>query len=94
MKLIDVNLAYATSRRSSPGRMPETVPRPRLDEQVRTLVENVPKPSLGFGFSIDQRQQQAQFFKLLKDLTVPLDNVDLYDADMVAICKRREYPSY
>ena len=59
----------------------------RTDEEVRSLVENVPKPPTGFEFSMYQRQQQASFFKSMKDQSLPRYNVDLYNADIVAICK-------
>ena len=59
----------------------------RSDEQISLLVENVPKPPLGFVFSNKQRQQQTQFFKLLKVHIIPPDNIDLYKADIVAICR-------
>ena len=92
MKAIEVNMVNASVQRSSPyRRTSETssrspTPWARNDEQVRWLVENVPKPPLGFDFSIEQRRQQARFFKLVQDRIVPRDNVDVYDADIVAIC--------
>jgi hypothetical protein len=58
----------------------------RDNEEVRFLVANVPEPPLGFSFSHWQRQQQARFFKWAQDRIVPLDNVDLYNADIVAVC--------
>ncbi len=93
MKLMEVNIANATTvqRSSSPHRHQTTTNdgttlQTRIDEQVRLLVENIPKPPLGFAFSIHQLQQQAHFFKWLKDCIVPRDNVDVYNADIVAIC--------
>ena len=57
------------------------------DEDVRLIIERLPEPPLGFDFSISQRQEQQHFFKLLHDCVVPRDNVDLYNADIVAIYK-------
>lgn len=85
MKLVEVNMVNVTDRHSSPCRTNETS-WTRTDEQVHSLVENVPKPPLGFDFSIYQRQQQTHFFKWVKDRIVPPENVDLYNADIVAIC--------
>jgi hypothetical protein len=92
MKLIEVNLINTTVQRSSPCRRTSetssilTTSWDRTNEQIRSLIKNLPKPPLGFDFSMDQRQQQAQFFKFGKDHIIPRDNVDLYDADIVAIC--------
>ena len=49
------------------------------------LVNNVPKPPPGFDFSLDQRQQQAQFFRAEEDRLVPRDQVDLYNADIIVV---------
>ena len=94
MKLIEVNTANTTTnQRSSSQQRTSEIPSlsspsswaPRTNEQIRSLVNNVRKPPLGYGFSIEQRQQQANFFKWMKDYIVPLDNVDLYNADIVAV---------
>lgn len=50
------------------------------------MVKNVPRPPAAFDFPIAQRQQQQQFFKSLVDRFLPRDDVDLYDADIVAVC--------
>ena len=57
----------------------------RTDEQANALVKNVPPPSTGFDFSADQRQTQRHFFKLLIDRVVPRDDVNLFNADIVAV---------
>ena len=93
MKMIELNMINSASQRSSPRRSNQSSPTSisstvwtRTNEEVRFLVNNVPKPPLGFGFSIQQRQEQAQFFKMLKDRIVPRYSVDVYNADIVAIC--------
>lgn len=58
----------------------------RNDTEVRTMVNNIPQPPLGYDFNHYQRQQQANFFKWTQDRNVPLHNVDLYNANIVAIC--------
>ena len=92
MKLSEANMAHSTARFASPRRTNESLSMPlssalRPEQEVRSLVEKVPKPPVGYIFSVYQRQQQAYFFKWLKDRIVPQDNVDLYNADIVAICK-------
>jgi len=103
MKSIEINLMSGNSQRSSPARQRNdritastTSPSSpsmlsttwtRTDEEVHFLMENLPKPPLGFDFSTQQRQQQINFFKWLKDRIVPLDNVDLYNADIITICR-------
>jgi hypothetical protein len=59
----------------------------RPNEQICSLVQNIPKPPLGFDFSKHQRQQQIHFFKLLQDRIVPPNNVDVYNADIITVCK-------
>ena len=59
----------------------------RTDEDIRLIIERLPEPPSGYDFSINQRQQQHHFFKLRHDVIVPRDNVDLYNADIVTICK-------
>ncbi len=59
----------------------------RSNEQVHSLVQNIPKPPLDFDFSPRQRQQQIHFFKLLQDRIVPLNNVDVYNANIITVCK-------
>ena len=58
----------------------------RSDAEVHFLVDNVPEPPLGFGFSPQQQYEQARFFKWAKDRIVPADNPDLYNVDLVAVC--------
>lgn len=58
----------------------------RRDAEVRQLVANLPLPPFGYNFTSYQRQQQANFFKWSQDRNVPMHNVDLYDANIVAIC--------
>ena len=91
-KCIEVNLlngeVYRTPSIRSHIPITPTIAWARSDEQVRWLVENVPRPPTGFDFSIGQRQQQAHFFKLLQDRVVPSDNVNLYNADIVALSRQ------
>ena len=58
----------------------------RKDAEVRFLVQNVPRPPLGYDFNNYQRQQQANFFKWTQDRNVPLNNVDVYNANIIAVC--------
>ncbi len=59
----------------------------RPDELVRSLVQNMPKPPLDFYFSKRQRQQQTHLFRLLQDLIVPPNNANVYNADIINVCK-------
>lgn len=58
----------------------------RKDADVRLLMDNLPQPPYGYSFNHYQRQQQANFFKWTQDRNVPLYNVDLYNANIIAIC--------
>lgn len=58
----------------------------RKDAEVRFLVQNVPRPPLGYDFNNYQHQQQANFFKWTQDRNVPMNNVDVYNANIIAVC--------
>ncbi|CAF1450870.1 unnamed protein product [Adineta steineri] len=81
MRLDEIDLVNTTFQYPSDS----TTSCTRSVENVRILVDNVPTPPLGYGFSTNQRQQQVQFFRSLKDCIVPLDKVDLYNADIIAV---------
>ena len=54
---------------------------------------------MGFDFSVSQREEQQLFFKHLHDRMIARNDVDLYKADIVAICKlidtkRRSFLSF
>lgn len=89
MKQIEVNAENA--RHGTGPTLDPSIQYVRTDEQANALVKNVPQPPLGFDFSVVQRQTQQLFFKLLIDRVVPRDDVNLYNADIVAI--RRSRPS-
>jgi len=72
MKSIEVDLVNANSQRTSPSIRRQTDGTSaaasslslfwaRTDDEVRILVENLPKPPLGFDFSNQQRQEQRHF---------------------------------
>jgi hypothetical protein len=71
---------------SSPSESDFSTTWTRKDADVRLLMENLPQPPFGYVFNDYQRQQQANFFKWTQDRNVPLHNVDLYNANIVAIC--------
>jgi hypothetical protein len=91
MKVLDVdasnaNLERGFSVQTNEGQASSSTTYVRTNEQAHSMVKNVPQPPPGFDFSIAQRQQQQQFFKSLVDRFVSRDDVDLYDADIVAVC--------
>jgi hypothetical protein len=92
MKSIDANmsrsrLSETTTRTTTTTDYQTSLPSwARTDREVQFLIENLPKPPFGYDFAYYQRQQQVNFFKWAKDRIVPTDNVDLYLADMIAIC--------
>lgn len=75
-----------TSNESSFTSLDESA-RLRGEDEIRFLLRNIPKPPPGFVFSAQQRQQQAQFFQSARDRIVPRDLPDLYNADIIAVCK-------
>ncbi|CAF3908737.1 unnamed protein product [Adineta steineri] len=81
MKLDEINLIST----KVPYPSDSTTSCTRTIQAVSFLVKNVPKPPLGYGFSINQRRQQAYFFASATDCIVPLDKVDLYNANIVAV---------
>ena len=63
----------------------------RSDEAVRSQMRNIPPVPHGYAFSTRQRVQQFQYFKNQLDLNAKQDDtVDLFNASIVAICKRSQ----
>ena len=59
----------------------------RSEAETQQLVRNVSDPPMGYGFSIQQREDQTLFFQTKKDhQVVPADFVDLYMYAIVAVC--------
>ena len=50
-------------------------------------MEAVPKPPTGYTFSNQQILLQAQYFHQKRDKNLPNEDIDLYDATIVAVCK-------
>jgi hypothetical protein len=92
MKSVDVSKANENRHRVSPIPISEMSASSwnYNDTDVHLLVKNVTKPPTGFDFSISQREQQTDFFKAGQHYTVSSNNIDLYDADIVAICMLRK----
>ncbi|CAF4210926.1 unnamed protein product [Rotaria sp. Silwood2] len=57
----------------------------RTRRDCEICVDAVPKPSKGFTFSKRQIMLQTQFFHKLQDKTLPNQNIDLYNATIVAV---------
>ena len=56
-------------------------------EDCRRYVEAVPKPPTGYIFSNQQILLQAQYFHRKRDKNLPNQDIDLYDATIVAVRK-------
>lgn len=59
----------------------------RAREQCDYCLSAVPSPPTGYVFSKRQIQEQTQYFHLKQDRTLPSDDLDLYEASVVAVCK-------
>jgi hypothetical protein len=60
----------------------------RTREQCDYCLRAVPSPPTGFVFSKRQIVEQTQYFHLKRDRTLPSsDDLDLYQASIVAVCK-------
>lgn len=88
MKIVELNMVHVTIQRQNidVSLVPE-MSRIRTDKDVHRLITGLPKPALGFDFSLSQREEQKVFFKHLYDRIIPRYDVDLYNANIVAICK-------
>ena len=52
-----------------------------------TCVGAIPKPPHGYTFSNRQLLLQAQYFHKKRDQILPNQNIDFYNATIVAVCK-------
>ena len=59
----------------------------RSRQECRTCVEDVPCPPTGHVFSNRQVALQAQYFYKRRDETLPNNDIDLYNATIVAVCQ-------
>ena len=59
----------------------------RAKEDLTIYVEAVPKPPLGYTFSNRQIALQMFYFHKKRDRTLPNQDIDLYNATIVAVCK-------
>ncbi|CAF1457059.1 unnamed protein product [Rotaria sordida] len=57
----------------------------RSKEDTQIYVETVPKPPKGFTFSNRQIMLQTQYFHKTQDRTLPNQDIDLYNATIVAV---------
>lgn len=58
----------------------------RSKEDCQAYVEAVPKPSTELIFSNRQILLQTQYFHRKQDQTLPNQDIDLYNASIVAVC--------
>ena len=68
---------------------PSTTGAIRSDQSIRQCLNDVPLPPRDYEFSAQQRDIQARFFRDKKDRQLPDLRLDLYDASIIAICKRQ-----
>ena len=59
----------------------------RSKEDCRRYVEAVPKPPTGYTFSNQQILLQTHYFHRKRDKNLPNQDIDLYDATIVAVRK-------
>ena len=59
----------------------------RSREDLVVYVEAVPKPPFGYTFSNRQIALQMFYFHKKRDRTLPNQDIDLYNATIVAVCK-------
>ncbi len=59
----------------------------RSKEDCTIYVQAVPKPPTGYTFSTRQLILQTQYFHKKRDQTLPNQDIDLYNATIVAVCK-------
>jgi hypothetical protein len=76
----------------------QTIQRPLLSDELdwnlrskkdcMVCLEAVPRPPTGYTFSNRQVLLQTQYFHTKQDRNLPNKDIDLYNATIVAICKR------
>lgn len=59
----------------------------RSEGDTLLYVASVPKPPQGYVFSKRQLILQTEYFHHLRDKNLPNQNIDLYNATVVAVCK-------
>ena len=59
----------------------------RTKEDCLLCLQAVPKPPIGFTFSNRQILLQTHYFQKKRDLILPNQHIDLYNASIVALCK-------
>jgi len=59
----------------------------RSKEDCFICVEAVPKSPTGYTFSNRQISLQTQYFHKKRDKILPNEDIDLYNATIVAVCK-------
>lgn len=59
----------------------------RSKEDCQIYVESVPKPPSGYTFSNRQILLQSQYFHKKRDTILPNQDIDLFNATIVALCK-------
>lgn len=88
-----VPMTFDESEQSEQKQISRTVVFDPSDSNSRTLdacriyIEAVPKPPSGYTFSDRQILLQTEYFHQKRDQILPNENLDLYDATIVAVCK-------
>ena len=59
----------------------------RTKEECSACLEAVPEPPMGYTFSNRQILLQTQYFQKKRDQNLPNQDIDLYNASIVAVCK-------
>jgi hypothetical protein len=59
----------------------------RSIEQCLAFVTTVPRPPTGYTFSNRQIVLQTKYFHKTRDRDLPNEDIDLYNATIVAVCK-------
>lgn len=59
----------------------------RTNDECSLYLQSIPKPPLGFTFSNQQIFLQTKYFQQKRDLILPNQDIDLYNASIVAVRK-------
>lgn len=70
-----------------PEKVTETQDQEKNENEIFMYVNNVPTPPNGFRYSPKQKQAIDQFFYEQKYLHSPNLKLDLYHANIIALCK-------
>lgn len=57
------------------------------EDEIKLFIQNLPAPPLNYRFSTRQYHLQFAYFKSQRNLEMPNQHLDLYNAKIIAVCK-------